>query len=225
MGTVVSLFDFSGKAVEPWVKAGHKAYIVDIQHKPGIYYNVDTNIFEVGYDLLIVNDTESFIDWMESYNHPIYGDESNVFTFAFPPCDHLSVSGARWFKGKGLHKLANSIIMFANAAEICETLGAPYMIENPVSTISTYWRKPDHIFHPHFFTGYERNDNYTKKTCIWTGGGFKMPESFIEIGLGAPDNRIHYASPGPERSKKRSTTPSGFSTAVYLANSGTHKES
>ena len=145
MGTVVSLFDFSGKAVEPWVENGYRALIVDLQHKPGIHYH-DRQTWKMGFDLL-ANGYGDFVEYIEDYNleHVL---SPVVFTFAFPPCDHLAVSGARWFKGKGLHKLADSIRMFANAAEICEKLGAPYCIENPVSTISTYWRKPDYTFHP-----------------------------------------------------------------------------
>ena len=211
MGTVISLFDFTGKAVEPWVEKGHKAYIVDIQHKNGVYYDVDRNLFKVGFDLL----KGDFLDWLYSYESR---HKDSVFTYAFPPCDHLAVSGARWFKGKGLRKLADSIKMFAIAAEICEKLGAPYLIENPVSTISTYWRRPDYTFHPHYFTGYARDDNYTKKTCIWTGNEFKMPESMVDDSLGEPDNRIHFASPGADRKNFRSMTPMGFARAVYEAN-------
>jgi hypothetical protein len=35
---------------------------------------------------------------------------------------------------------------------------------------------------------------------------------------GAPDNRIHFASPGPERANFRSATPMGFARAVFAAN-------
>jgi hypothetical protein len=89
----------------------------------------------------------------------------------------MAVSGARWFAGKGLGKLADSIRLFERAAFWCEWFGAPYLIENPVSTISSYWRKPDYTFHPWQFTAFELGDNYTKKTCLWTGGGFVMPIS------------------------------------------------
>lgn len=36
---------------------------------------------------------------------------------------------------------------------------------------------------------------------------------------GDPDNRIHFASPGPERANIRSVTPMGFARAVFAANS------
>lgn len=145
-------------------------------------------------------------------------DSTVVFGFAFPPCTHLAVSGARWFKGKGLRALSQSIEMFATAAEFLERLGCPYGIENPVSTISTHWRKPDHTFHPYEFTGFELTDNYTKKTCLWVGGGFEMPEPNRADGLGAPDNRIHAAPPSGDRGDIRSATPMGFARAVFQAN-------
>ena len=45
-----------------------------------------------------------------------------------------------------------------------------------------------------------------------------MPEPFRDPALGAPDDRIHKASPGPERANFRSATPAGFAMAVFLAN-------
>ena len=200
---VISLFDKTGIMVQPWLDAGFDCYVVDIQHHPGYVHN--GRLHYVGYDL------------SKPWTFP--GDKSQIaFVAAFPPCDDLAVSGARWFKGKGLRKLAESINLFATAAEFCEWSGAPYMIENPVSTISTYWRKPDYTFHPCDFTGFEPSDNYTKKTCLWTGGKFIMPEPFKALGLGLPDDRIHKAPPSAERKDMRSATPTGFAQAVYLAN-------
>jgi hypothetical protein len=51
------------------------------------------------------------------------------------------------------------------------------MLENPVGVLSSYWRKPDHTFDPCDYGGYlnPAGDAYTKKTCLWTGGGFIMP--------------------------------------------------
>ena len=92
------------------------------------------------------------------------------------------------------------------------------MIENPVSTVSTYWRKPDHKFHPYEYTGCCEEDNYTKKTCLWTGGGFEMPAPYRLMTLGEPDNRIHFAQPSPERADFRSQTPMGFAQAVFAVN-------
>lgn len=58
---------------------------------------------------------------------------------------------------------------------------------------------------------------YTKKTCLWTGGGFMMPEPDFPYGI-QPDDRIHKAPPSDERANFRSATPMGFARAVFDAN-------
>jgi hypothetical protein len=200
LGSVISLFDKTGNAVRPWAEAGYACICYDIQH---VGTRREGNITYAHWDAL-------------SETLDVHGDIA--FVFAFPPCTHLAVSGARWFKGKGLRLLAQSIEMFAAAAEFCEASGAPYLIENPVSTISTYWRKPDHNFHPWHYTAFEPDDNYTKQTCLWTGGGFVMPERNALDGLPKPDNRIHAAPPSDDRADFRSATPMGFTRAVFEAN-------
>ena len=114
--------------------------------------------------------------------------------------------------------------MFATAADFCEFFQCgdeyppvPYYIENPVSTISTYWRKPDYSYHPWQYSGLEPADCYTKKTCLWTGGGYNHPAPNCDPDC-KPDDRIHKAEPGPERANFRSATPAGFARAVFAAN-------
>ena len=204
----VFLFDISGVMAQPWLDAGYECWIVDIQHKPAYETGGVTDcgkLKKVNADLTR--------PWL-----PPFDKNRIAFVAAFPPCDHLSVSGSKWFKGKGLRLLSASVSMFATASEFCEWSGAPYIIENPVSTISTYWRKSDYRFSPEYFTGYCEADNYTKKTCLWVGNGFIMPEVFRLEGLGDPDDRIHKCPPGPERHNIRSATPKGFSKAVFAAN-------
>lgn len=203
---VISLFDKTGHMVLPWAEAGYHCLIVDIQHPAGINpHPCIPNVWTHGAD-------------MTAWVPPKEWAFNVAFVAAFPPCDHLSVSGARWFKGKGLRKLSQAIELFACSAEWCEWFEAPYCIENPVSTISTYWRKPDHNFHPWHYCGLCADDAYTKKTCLWTGGGFVMPPPMHPDSV-TPDDRIHKAPPGPERSNLRSATPMGFAMAVQKANS------
>lgn len=200
---VVSLFDVTGNMVKPWLDAGYTCYIVDIQHPLG--ETKEGNLIKVGADL------------RKNLTLPI--DTADIaFVSAFPPCTHLAVSGAQWFKGKGLRALEETIGMFATAAEFCEWSEAAYMIENPVSTISTYWRKPDHTFQPWMFTGYSKSDNYTKKTCLWTGNHFTMPEAFVDDSLGPPDKRLIHMYGSAKRGDVGSITPMGFAHAVFDAN-------
>ena len=127
----------------------------------------------------------------------------------------------RWFETKRAidpHFQSKAAIV----AEQCRMLGllsgAPWVFENPVSVFSSVFGKPDYTFNPYDYTKYCKDDNYTKKTCLWTGSGFIMPKPNRDLSLGNPDNRIHMAPPGPERDNFRSATPTGFSIAVYKAN-------
>jgi hypothetical protein len=198
---MLSLCDRTTAMCRPWADAGYTCLAVDLQHDPGV--TIDGNIWRVGADL------RTFLPPLADY----------VFVAAFPPCTNLAVSGARWFRDKGLRGLIDGLELVERAAEVCQWTGAPWMLENPVSTISTYWREPDHQFHPWEYGGYEggRDDGYTKTTCLWTGGGFRMPAR-RPIPLAEDHDRIHMASPGPERGDARSITPAGFARAVWEAN-------
>lgn len=203
MSVVVSLFDVSGEMVKPWAEAGHECYCFDKQNKD----TKEDNIWR--------------LHWDASKGGPVPIYDEIAFVAAFPPCTHLAVSGARWFKGKGLRALEESIGFFAAAAEFCEASGAPYLIENPMSTISSYWRAPDHKFHPCHYQGYtDEFTDYTKETWLWTGGGFVMPPMSMEPDLfHEPDKTyIHHQPPGEDRANIRSKTPPGFPQAVFEAN-------
>lgn len=201
-GTVLFLYDLTGNMGKPWLDAGYEVHIVDIQHPRGRTVRKD-GVICWGVDL------------RHGWLPPREITDRLRFGGAWPPCDDVAVSGSRWFVGKGLRALANAIHQFATAAEVFEWLGVPYFIENPVSTISSHWRKPDHIFNPCDYTLLEPGDNYTKKTCLWVGGGFEMPAPQKDETLGKPDDRIHKAKPGPDRANFRSATPMGFAKAVF----------
>lgn len=190
---VLSLCDFTGNMVQPWLEAGHLAVIVDIQHPRG-HWNRIKGLTTVGVDIL-------YFEPAPKYD----------IVFAFPPCTDLANSGARWFKDKGLPKLIDALTLVNRCREICERLGVPYMIENPVGQLSTYWRKPDHMFDP-----CDYGDPYTKKTCLWTGNGFVMPpKNRVEPTEGS---KMHFLPPSADRANLRSATPMGFARAVFEAN-------
>lgn len=123
---------------------------------------------------------------------------------AFPPCTHLAVSGARWFKEKredGRQQAAiDFFMMIANAPN-------KYIaIENPVSIMSTMWRKPDQIIQPWQFGHGE-----TKKTCLWLKNlPLLQPTNIVE----GRDQRIWKMPPSRDRAKLRSKTYSGIADAM-----------
>jgi hypothetical protein len=194
---ILSLCDYTGNMVRPWHEAGHEVMTVDLQGggHPWNHANMD-----------VVN--------VHVQHHAF------DYIFAFPPCTHLAVSGAKHFKVKGMDALIEALTIVNACRKICEQARVGWMLENPVSTLSTYWRKPDHIFHPYEYGGYEGggDDGYTKKTCPWTGGGFVMPEK-RPIPLAQDHDRIHKAPPSADRANFRSATPQGFARAVFEANS------
>lgn len=202
-GTVLSLCDLTGAFVEPWVEDGYQAVLVDPQHH---YFSEDGPVTR-----LAMTVDEAMREIRELLTKV-------VFVAAFPPCTNLAVSGARWFGDK--QKENPTFQMEAVAvAEQCRTIGrlsgAPYFVENPVSVLSSVWGKPDFTFNPSDYTALESGDNYTKKTCLWAGNGYRHPAPQIDPTLGDPDDRIHKAPPGPERANFRSATPRGFARAAY----------
>ena len=79
---------------------------------------------------------------------------------AHPPCTHLSVSGARWFKEKVASGEQGAALDFVR-----DLMASPIpriAIENPISIISSKIRKPDQIIQPWQFGHGE-----TKATCLW----------------------------------------------------------
>jgi hypothetical protein len=202
---VVSLFDFTGNIVRPWRSAGFTCWIIDIQHPPsygdkGVTKD-EHGIYRVHHDLRN--------PWL-----PPFDRRDIAFVAAFPPCDHLAVSGAAWFKGKGLRKLASSIELFATAAEFCVWAEAPYFIENPKSVVATHWRAADYTFHPWEFSSHASGDVHSKETFLWTGGGFIMPKRKTELVTALDTTWVDNKS----NKNDRSETPRGFAKAVFLAN-------
>lgn len=121
---------------------------------------------------------------------------------AFPPCTHLSVSGARWFKDKQEEQLAALYfvkrLMDADVPMIA--------LENPIGVISTKIRKPDQIIQPWQFGHGE-----TKATCLWLKGLPKLISTNIVEGREA---RIHKLPPSKDRAKLRSKTYPGIAKAM-----------
>jgi len=121
---------------------------------------------------------------------------------AHPPCTHLAVSGARWFKDKQQEQ--------AEALDFVRVLlDAPVpriALENPVSIISSRIRKPDQIVQPWMFGHGE-----TKATCLWLKGLPKLVPTQIVEGR---EGRVWKLPPSPDRWKERSRTFIGIADAM-----------
>jgi site-specific DNA-cytosine methylase len=121
---------------------------------------------------------------------------------AFPPCTHIAVSGARWFK----NKLAEQRAALEFMRDLLEANIPKIAVENPIGIFSTYWRKPDQIIQPWQFGHGE-----TKATCLWLRGLPKLTPTKIVDGRKA---RVHREPPSPDRWKNRSRTYQGIADAM-----------
>ena len=202
MKPILSLCDYTGNMVLPWANAGYECWVVDITQPIANHPNIRT----IQADVLHLLPPK--LDW--------------GMVFAAPPCTDLAISGCRWFKHKGLGVLASALQVVDACKSICEWAECPWMLENPISTLATNWRKPDFYFHPYEFTGYTggENDTYSKKTSLWTGNGFKYPQPKESCSLVSPDMAFirDINASGEERQRLRSATPMGFAQAVFEAN-------
>jgi hypothetical protein len=121
---------------------------------------------------------------------------------AHPPCTHLAVSGARWFKDKQAEQAeALAFVRLLMDAPI-----EHIAIENPISVISSKIRKPDQIIQPWMFGHGE-----TKATCLWLQGLPPLQPTDIVEGREA---RVHKMPPSADRWKKRSETYQGIADAM-----------
>ena len=136
---------------------------------------------------------------------------------AFPPCTHLAVSGAAWFKQKQADGRQQQGIDFFMLFVNCDC--HKVAIENPVCIMSSKWRKPDQVIQPYMF-GHEES----KKTCLWLKGlPLLQPTNIVKEG-----KRVVFASgksmpkwyadawrlPPKERAILRSKTFPGIAKAM-----------
>ena len=169
--------EFSGIIRDAFIALGHDAISCDLlpSEQTGPHYRGDVfDIINDGFDLMI----------------------------AHPPCTHLAVSGARWFKDK-MEEQKQAIEFFikivnANIEKIC--------IENPISIMSSRYRKPDQIIQP-----WHHGHGETKATCLWLKNLPLLKPSNVVDGR---EQKIHMMPPGPDRWKNRSRTYSGIALAM-----------
>lgn len=173
--------EFSGVVRRAFRERGHDAWSCDLlPAEDGSPFHIQGNVL----DSLACNG--DFWDLM----------------IAHPPCTHLAVSGARWFKDKQAEQqLALDFVACLLACDVPRIC-----LENPVSIISSRIRKPDQIIQPWMFGHGE-----TKATCLWLKNLPKLEPTKIVEGRTA---RVHRMPPGPDRWKERSRTLTGIAEAM-----------
>ena len=180
----------SGTVRDAFIKLGHDAISCDMQPSDsdfGPHYQGDVrDLLDYPFDMMI----------------------------AHPPCTHIAVSGSRHFEKKihdGRQHAAVSFFMMLAKCDI------PRIdIENPVCIMSSVYRKPDQIIHPWQFGHMEQ-----KTTCLWLKGlpllnpTMDVKEEMMRLPRKERE-RIHFCSPGKERSNIRSKTFQGIADAMAM---------
>jgi hypothetical protein len=200
---VLSLCDRTGIMIQPWLEAGYECVVVDISHKPGMHAaGINPKLWMIGIDIRDF-DPQTHLN-----------TNSPAIIFAFPPCTHLANSGNRYKRDKGLEALYEALGLVIACKRICESANAPWMIENPVGALSTYWREPDATFQPWEYTTPKEN----KRTCLWVGHNFVLPQREVFTKPADVQQSVWKMAPSADRGNRRSVTPEGFARAVFHAN-------
>ena len=169
--------EFSGRVRDAFIARGHDAWSCDLleSERPGPHYQCDIrDVLDRGWDMML----------------------------AFPPCTHLAVSGARWWK----HKRQEQEEALSFVALLLDASISRIALENPVGLISTRIRKPDQIVQPWQFGHGE-----VKATCLWLKNLPLLRPTEIVEGRVA---RVHRMSPRKDRWKERSRTYQGIANAM-----------
>lgn len=163
-------------------RLGHEAYSCDLLPPSGLHpeWHIQADALEV-----------ARMEW--------------DMVIAFPPCTHLSSSGAKWFEEKrrdGRQQRAIGFFLGFTALDHVPRVA----IENPVGIMSTVYRKPDQIIEPWMFGHPER-----KSTCLWLKGLPRlMPTNIVDERMMQLEQcereRIHWVGKQANRSRIRSKT-------------------
>lgn len=172
--------EFSGIVRDAFLRRGHDAMSCDLLPTESPGPHIQDDVFKV------IEEFAGTIDLM----------------IAHPPCTHLAVSGARWFKDKQDEQ--REALDFVK--RLLEAPIERIALENPISIISSRIRKPDQIIQPWQFGHGE-----TKATCLWLKN---LPPLQATNTVDGREHRVHRLPPSPERWKERSKTYAGIAEAM-----------
>lgn len=194
----------SGIERNSFIRAGHNAWSCDIKpaedYREGYYPAYTDGGGHIQTDVL--NILDGLHKWFVCCPEQPWD-----LVIAHPPCTHLSVSGARWFKDKQKEQW-EAIQFFMKFAEFAERnlKYTKVCIENPISIMSTVYRKPDQIIQPWQFGHGE-----TKATCLWLSGLKLLKQTNIVSGR---EHRIHKMGPSVNRATDRARAYPGIAQAM-----------
>jgi hypothetical protein len=141
-----------------------------------------------------------------------------------PDCTHLTVAGIHWNnRGRGWEGTTAALEFVA----WCMSHKRPWYLENPVSIISTRFRKPNQTIQP-----YQFGEDASKRTCLWlndlptlekdplnrvAGRLVEWPVGsgkIVERWANQTDSGQNRLAPSETRWKERSKTYAGIADAM-----------
>ena len=204
---------------------GHKAYSCDIIPPSGGY-----EIWHIQQDVVPLLNGNCEFRTMDGRKHRIRGEWDMIL--AFPPCTHLTVSGAKHFEKKRKDGRQKKAIEFFGTILNCKCKRV--CIENPIGIIGGNYikeyfptlckkyglpKKPTQIIQP-----YQYGHPNRKATCLWIKGLSPLtPTKVVEpdiVSYTRKDGRVTTFSkhmtefPGPGRALRRSKTFEGVAKAM-----------
>lgn len=198
--------EFSGIVREAFNRLGHEATSCDLlaTEIPGRHLRCDAL------------DALGFRDW--------------DLIVAHPPCTYLTNSGVRWLYGKHGGSTVKDPQRWADMLAACRFFAALYgaqcgrlAVENPVMhghAVAELARLGVPAF-SQSIQPYQFGHLETKRTCLWLRGlpalaGTEDVEAAMRRLPKSETNRVHLASPGPERWAMRSRTFPGIAEAMAM---------
>jgi hypothetical protein len=188
--------EYSGRVRDAFIRMGHDAISCDLlpTDAPGPHFQGDVReMLAQEWDLII----------------------------AHPPCTYLTNAGVRWLynadksrnepRWNDLQEGCDFFNLFLDHP--CQRIA----IENPIPhshAAKLLRREYDQTIQPYQFGHME-----TKRTCLWLKGLSPLVatddvEAAMRLLPKSESNKVHYASPGKDRWKMRSTTFQGIADAM-----------
>lgn len=155
--------------------------------------------------------------WQGSWRDVYWG--SFDLALMHPECTHLAVSGSRWFPQKradGRQQAAIDEFMYLATAPVYASC-----IEQPISIMSTLYRKPDQVIQPWMFGNWQ-----TKALCYWLKNLPRLIVPYrtvdecreaLRLPAGSkPEAKVHRCPPGPLRAQIRSESFPEIASAMAM---------
>lgn len=182
--------EYSGKVRDAFIAKGHDAMSCDLLPTDSLGPHYQGNVL----DILHTPPSGGVWDMM----------------VAHPPCTFLCNSGVRWLynKDKTRNTQRYSDMKAASAFFKClmQTDIEKICVENPVPhkyACLPHWSQT--------IQPWQFGHGETKRTCLWLKGLPLLQPTNIVSGR---EPKVHFASPGPDRWKLRSTTFQGIADAM-----------